>query len=213
MKLSTFSTLFVILASTSGTSHSASNLVSDEPSTPLNTPTMAPSVEFALLDLDLDPDLDFDPSGGLGRLSLLGLDPSKPLTDAEAFFLEATIREVFNNISKDMGIDLVADSVSVDVDVAKDAVVVVDADNKNNLQGNRKLPWNDREMCTYQTGPNVGESIPGCIFDIDFYMDCYCHLCRNDDFIWDGNKITNPTLPPIGFKIDFLDYSCYYLYY
>lgn len=192
MKISTFSSLYTFIfafAFSFGTSRS--ELISANTNiTSATSPTMTPSV-FApsLALLDFDP--SFDPSGG--RLSLMGLDPSEPLSKAEAAFLEATIREVFNSISEDMGIDLVADSVVI----AKE--VIVDADNNDansNLRGRRNLPWNDQEMCTYQVGPNKGESIPGCIFDIDFYMDCYCHLCRDDDFVWDGNKITNPTPPP-----------------
>ena len=35
------------------------------------------------------------------------------------------------------------------------------------------------EMCEHKFNPLKGEIIPGCVFDISFYQDCYCHNCNN----------------------------------
>lgn len=100
---------------------------------------------------------------------MLGLDPRIPLTKAEAAFLEATIRDVFNTIHEEEGIDLVADAVAIDGKFVEDTKSIESTDN---LRGSdRKLrPLSDRERC-----PDKGETREYCC-NIEFYVD-YCELC------------------------------------
>jgi hypothetical protein len=151
-------------------------------------PSMAPTVPASSL-ADL-----LDPSGGT-HLSLLGLlDPSEPLTEAEAAFLEGTVRDAFNKFHEEMGIDLYADSVTVGID---DGIVTNHNDNdasssssSSNLRGaSRNLerniygtPGPDIRPCTHHSGPLKGYGIEGCVWDIEIFLDCRCWMCLDDDF-------------------------------
>jgi len=208
MKLSTSSTLFGISAFAALTpNHSALVSASESSGNDNNNNNNNYDYNFAGFSslpapIMAPPDFDrslalIDPTGG--RLSLLGLDPSEPLTEAEASFLEATIRDAFNVIHEEMGINLVAGTVAI----AKDMVAGVgvgaddDASGPSSLRGGRKLPETDHEMCNYQYGPKKGQLIPDCIFDIEFYMDCYCHDCFDDDvmYYWNLEKPSEAPVP------------------
>ncbi len=150
----------------------------------------------------------FDPD--VTRLSLQGLDPSEPLTQAEAAFVETAIMQVFNQFHHANDIDLWADSVSVGTiprlynetlanGTGSNATV------SNNLRGGRQLerthkgiPGPDINYCHYQTGPKKGQWIPGCEFDITLYICCRCWLCQDDDwtFGWSWVPTRKPTPKP-----------------
>jgi hypothetical protein len=184
------SSLFGIFALTSGSilapNNDDSSLVvnNNEPSDTKTENNEDPLAPPSLLPL-------IDPSGG--HLSLVGLDLSKPLTEAEATFLEATIRDSFNQIHEEMGIDLVADSVTV----GKNATGEVDNDNvdndassNSNLRGTRRelerniygKPGPDIRPCTHHSGPLKGYGIEGCEWNIEIFLDCRCWMCLDDDF-------------------------------
>lgn len=135
----------------------------------------------------IETSLPIDP--GMNRLSLLGLDPSVPLTHQEAEFLEATIQDVFNKIHMDMNIDLFAESVSVGTHaIPPNDASVNQTNSTNNLRGGRKLelgfsynPESDLNFCHYQRGPKRGQWIPGCEFDINLYITECCWMCIDDD--------------------------------
>ena len=128
------------------------------------------------------------PSPDGAHLMLTGLDPSKPLTQAEASFLEKAVRDVFNELHEENGSGLVASYVMVANDVLvgddgkSDGENTEENNNRSLLRGGRRnLAWFDHEMCEYQDGPMKGEIIPGCEFDIELYMDWYCNLCSQDE--------------------------------
>jgi hypothetical protein len=134
----------------------------------------------------------FDPSSlplidpSANRLSLVGLDLSEPLTEAEVIFLESTIRDAFNKLHKIMGIDLIADSVAVGRDALFAAGNRITAGNLRG--GNRKLERNiygksgpDIRPCTHHSGPLNGYGIEGCEWNIDFFLDCRCWMCSEDE--------------------------------
>mmetsp|Transcript_15921 Transcript_15921/g.32892 ORF Transcript_15921/g.32892 Transcript_15921/m.32892 type:complete len:345 (-) Transcript_15921:169-1203(-) len=150
----------------------------------------------------------FDPD--VTRLSLQGLDPSEPLTQAEAAFVETAIMQVFNEFHHANGIDLWADSVSVGTipSLYNEALANFTANNvtvSNNLRGGRQLerthkgiPGPDINYCHYRTGPKKGQWIPGCEFDITLYICCRCWLCQDDDwtFGWSWVPTRKPTSKP-----------------
>ena len=159
----------------------------------------------------------FFPSLEGGHLTLFGLDPNEPLTLDEAAFLEETIRDVFNKIHKENDIDLVASSVSIMQDMIGGNGN--DGGNRSLLRGSmgnsrrrpsgRKLP-SDREMCEYAQdgdGYSKGDIIPGCTFEIEWYMDCYCHVCDDDNPPNDTRTpSTSPSSAPVHFDFfRFLD--------
>mmetsp|Transcript_6606 Transcript_6606/g.13079 ORF Transcript_6606/g.13079 Transcript_6606/m.13079 type:complete len:318 (-) Transcript_6606:251-1204(-) len=136
-----------------------------------------------------------------GSLSLVGLDPRHQLTKAEAKFLEETLRDVFNMFPQENGMDLVTRSVSIQ---QKIAAVPNNGDGGNGKKrslrsgdrgrvNNDKMHFRDDEMCEYKFGPLKGEVIPGCVFDISYYRDCYCHNC-DDDF--QPNDTRHPSSAP-----------------
>lgn len=166
MKLSTSSTLFCIftytfvpLAYNRSVLISASETPNSNSKNSLSGFTSVPTSSNRL-----DPSLALYGTSG-GYLSLLGLDLNQPLTEAEAIFLGATIRDTFNEIHEDMGIDLVASS----VDISRDMVL---GDGKarhpsggsigsGNLRGRRELSRTDVQHCEE------------CVFDLEFFTDCY----------------------------------------
>ena len=185
------------------------------------TPKTLVSAESALSDIDnnVDPPIDsdetpFDPD--MDRLTLLGLDPSIPLTDEEAAFLEETIQEVFDEMHAAMDIDLYAESVSVGTHALSFNETLAATSLRG---GGRKL---EREMtgtpqidnyCWYPPGhPKAGEWRPGCEFDIDLYVCCRCWMCLDDDetagWKWrptpepvEGPRTRKPTpMPTLSFR-------------
>ena len=129
-------------------------------------------------------------------LTLYGLDRSVPLTKDEAAFLEEVIQDAYNEVED----DYFAKSVLIE-----DGVVDYNDEGGNNrslLRGssinnnNRKL-ISDQEMCHDE---NL-EVIPGCTFEIDFYIDPYCNYCAFDDepnMTREPSSVPSrpPTLPP-----------------
>ena len=144
-----------------------------------------------------------DPSHG--SLSLVGLDPRQRLTKAEAAFMEEALRDVFNMFPQENGIDLVTRSVSIQQDIANVLNDGSDGGNNNGKKrslrsgdrgphlNNDKMHFRDDEMCEYKFGPLKGEVIPGCVFDITFYRDCYCHNCDDD---YQPNDTRHPSSAP-----------------
>eukprot|EP00532_Pseudo-nitzschia_australis_P011823 CAMPEP_0168219082 /NCGR_PEP_ID=MMETSP0140_2-20121125/8321_1 /TAXON_ID=44445 /ORGANISM="Pseudo-nitzschia australis, Strain 10249 10 AB" /LENGTH=320 /DNA_ID=CAMNT_0008147341 /DNA_START=582 /DNA_END=1544 /DNA_ORIENTATION=+ len=140
-----------------------------------------------------------------GSLSLVGLDPRHQLTKAEAKFLEETLRDVFNMFPQENGMDLVTRSVSIQQDIVNVPNDVSDGGINNGKKrslrsgdrgphlNNDKMHFRDDEMCEYKFGPLKGEVIPGCVFDISYYRDCYCHNC-DDDF--QPNDTRHPSSAP-----------------
>ena len=147
--------------------------------------------------MSFDPDMD--------RLSLEGLDPSVPLTDEEAAFLEAAIQDVINEIHEDKGIDLYAEAVSVGTHAILPNFVnstsAIEDEGSNNLRGRnlergfRGKPQIDN-YCHYISGPNKGQWRPGCEFNIDLYVCCRCWMCFDDDMTlgWSWR----PTFQPVS---------------
>ncbi len=144
-------------------------------------------------------------------ISFEGIDLSIPLTIDEAAFLEETIMSVFNELHKNIGVDLFAESVSVGntATVNSNQTIIVDSNqtisNSTNLRGGRQLerthkgiPGPDINYCHYQTGPKKGQWIPGCEFDITLYVCCRCWLCQDDDwtFGWSWVPTNKPTAKP-----------------
>ena len=145
------------------------------------------------------------PDNNNGSVSLVGLDPTKLLTKAEAAFFEEALRDVFNMFPQENGIDLVTRSVSIQQNIAN---VVPNGSGGGNDNGkkrslrsgdrgphlnNDKMHFRDDEMCEYKSGPLIGEVIPGCKFDITFYRDCYCHNCDDD---YQPNDTRHPSSAP-----------------
>jgi len=194
MKFSTYFALFGISALASRhfafvSAEQVNATIADSSENIINNVSGVPS--------DFDPSLPMvDPSDGL--LSLVGIDLSEPLTTDEATFLESTVRAIFNKIHKDMGIDLIADSVTVGrepvvLDNHNDVVVNGNGNDKDagsNLRGgSRKLardiygtPQPDIRPCTHTSGPLKGWPIEGCEWNIEIFLDCRCWMCIDDDY-------------------------------
>ena len=185
------------------------------------------NLSFGVSATNVDSDIETsDPSGSsapmsfdenMNRLTLEGLDPSVPLTDDEAAFLESAIQEVINEFHEAAGIDLYAEDVSVGTHAVAIRPNATDEDS-NHLRG-RKL---EREMtgtpqidnyCWFPPGhPKAGEWRPGCEFDIDLYVCCRCWMCIDDDetagWKWrptpepvEGPRTRKPTpLPTLSFR-------------
>ena len=204
MKLSTSFLIVGILAFCLGASnpnHSA--LVSAQPAV---APSQQLEKEIDASDSAPAP-LPFDYH--MNRLSLLGLDPSKPLTVEEAAFLEGTIQEAFNKFHQDMGIDLYAETVSVGTHAIfpnKTLAADQNTTHTSNLRGGsgRKLerefqgkPQQDWNWCWYRSGPKYGQWIPGCEFNVELYFCCRCWMCIDDDWAYMTKKPTQK--PTLGF--------------
>jgi hypothetical protein len=131
-------------------------------------------------------------------LTLFGLDRSVPLTKDEAVFLEEVIQDAYNEVED----DYFAKSVLIEDNVI-DYVIDYDdnafGNGRSLLRGsnnNRKL-ISDQEMCHDENR----EVIPGCTFEIDFYIDPYCNNCAFDDepnMTAEPSSVPSrpPTLPP-----------------
>jgi hypothetical protein len=120
-------------------------------------------------------------------LTLYGLDRNVPLTKDEAEFLEAVIQYSYNEVEDDYS----AKSVLIEDDV----IDYDDEDNNRSLlrgssnnKGVRNLV-SDQEMCHDENF----EVIPGCTFEMDFYIDPYCTHCLSDD---EPNMTREPSSAP-----------------
>ena len=152
------------------------------------------------------PPFQSSPDNNNGSVSLVGLDPTKQLTQAEAAFFEEALRDVFNMFPQENGIDLVTRSVSIQQNIANSVPNGSGDGGSNNGKkrslrsgdrgphlNNDKMHFRDDEMCEYKFGPLKGEVIPGCKFDITFYRDCYCHNCDDD---YQPNDTRHPSSAP-----------------
>jgi hypothetical protein len=108
-------------------------------------------------------------------LTLYGLDRSVPLTKDEAEYLEEVIQDAYNEVED----DYFEKSVLIEDDV----IDYDDEDNNHSLlrgssnnKGDRNLV-SDQEMCHDENF----DVIPGCTFEIDFYIDPYCTHCEFKD--------------------------------
>jgi hypothetical protein len=125
-------------------------------------------------------------------LTLFGFDRSVALTKDEAVFLEKVIQDAYNEVED----DYFAKSVLIEDD-AIDYDDNVGGNNRSFLRGstnniNRKLV-SDQEMCHDENF----EVIPGCTFEIDFYIDPYCTHCEfNDVPNMTAEPSSVPTRPP-----------------
>eukprot|EP00532_Pseudo-nitzschia_australis_P005441 CAMPEP_0168188560 /NCGR_PEP_ID=MMETSP0139_2-20121125/15750_1 /TAXON_ID=44445 /ORGANISM="Pseudo-nitzschia australis, Strain 10249 10 AB" /LENGTH=151 /DNA_ID=CAMNT_0008111081 /DNA_START=586 /DNA_END=1038 /DNA_ORIENTATION=+ len=84
------------------------------------------------------PPIRSSPDNNNGSISLVGLDPTKLLTKAEAAFFEEALRDVFNMFPQENGMDLVTRSVSIqqNIDIAAVAPNNGDGDGNNNNSNN-----------------------------------------------------------------------------
>ena len=98
----------------------ASSVVSNENMTAfMDTDAVAAAAPF------VDPDMN--------RLSLEGIDPTIPLTDDEAAFLESTIQDIFNEFTEHLGMDLYAESVSVGTTAIRPASMTANTGSFSNM--------------------------------------------------------------------------------